>query len=645
MRKGLRFQTKLMATLVAAIAAVSLALVLATENKVAQAYTRQFSREFTHLVRQLEESREERSQEFMELSAKLAAHPFVAASLQGEDTPEQSRDFWWTYLESLGLAGAIDDPSGPKRPGLAAGRGQLPQDLLARFGSVGIVPLSGEIKSLQPPMPRLNGRDGAKGRPQQPKLRYGQTGVNRAKKRIDDLLARAGQQTLYLPFENADGNGFVQEMVSTPVKRPGSDETIGLFLRATSAETEAQRFLERYQEMFPSDSPLLSGIFLDGELYERHFDETLSAEMAAVVEQRIQSAKEDLAKEHLAFEAALGGVPYRFYVKMLPGDRTFEPAYQVSAYSLAPLKRDLAELRLRGSGIGATALVLGLAIAWFFSRRLAVPIGELTRATRAIREGLLDTRLAVRTRDEVGELAESFNEMAAGLQQRDAYRNILEKVSDETVAQAMISGDLDLELGGELKPVTVLFCDIRGFTGLTEHMPPTEVIALLNEHMTAMTAVVRRHFGVVDKFVGDEVMGVFGALKSYGRDAAHAAACALEMVRERERLNRESRHPVEIGVGIATGEAVAGCMGSIDRLNYTVVGSRVNLASRLCSEAGPMEVVVDDETLSRLEPGTVGSARPLDLRLKGFSGSVTAYRLAESQPPSEAAAPATARNG
>ncbi len=91
------------------------------------------------------------------------------------------------------------------------------------------------------------------------------------------------------------------------------------------------------------------------------------------------------------------------------------------------------------------------------------------------------------------------------------------------------------------------------------------------------------------------------------------------MVRERERLNRESRHPIEIGVGIATGEAVAGCMGSIDRLNYTVVGSRVNLASRLCSEAGPMEVVIDDQTLSSLGPDTVRSAEPVDLQLKGFS--------------------------
>ncbi len=127
MRKGLRFQTKLMATLVTAITAISLALVLFTENKVSQTYTRQFSREFTHLVKQLEESSEERSQDFLELSAKLAAHPFIAASLAGTETPQQSRDFWKEYLKSLGLVGALDETSPLKRPDLPGIRGQTPQ--------------------------------------------------------------------------------------------------------------------------------------------------------------------------------------------------------------------------------------------------------------------------------------------------------------------------------------------------------------------------------------------------------------------------------------------------------------------------------------------------------------------------------------
>lgn len=624
MRRGLRFQTKLMLTLVAAIATVTIALLYVTETKISQTYTRQFSRNFSDLVHKLEQSREERSQEFLELSRRLAAHPHVISSLKNTTTSDEGRAFWRFYLEALN---ELDKD--PAKAALSDDKVPPPAtDLIPRFGSIGLVDLDGEIRTLHPPMANGN-REGDKRRLSSPRFRKSPSGVNRAKKRIDELLASQVQETLFLPFETPDGTGFVQEMVSTPVKDPATGELLGLFLRATSAETETQRFLERYQEEFQSDTPLLTGIFLDGQVYSRAIEPEKAAIMSQHLAERIARHPDLSAGEDLAFEEELQGVPYRFYVKQIGHDEGTATAFQVSAFSLAPLQADLAELRLRGSGVGIAALVAGILIAWLFSRRLAVPIAELTRATRAVRDGRLETRIDVRSRDEIGDLAESFNEMTEGLQQRDAYRSILGKVSDETVAQAMISGHLDLELGGELKNVSVLFCDIRGFTSQTEHMHPTEVIGLLNEHMTAMTAIVRKHYGVVDKFVGDEIMAVFGALKSYGNDADHAVACALGMIAERERLNRTAAHPILIGIGLATGEAVAGCMGSVDRLNYTVVGARVNLASRLCSEAGAMELVIDDQTLSGLGPDRVESEAIEDLRLKGFSANVVAYRVRE----------------
>lgn len=620
MRKGLSFQTKLMLTLVAAIAVSSFAIILVTESKVSQAYTKQFSREFRRLVTQLERSRAERSQEFMELSSRLAAHPYVISALTNKKDKTDAAEFWRFYF------GSLNEVEGRAEPGPAPeGNRPLPGDWPNRLGSVAIVHPGGDIESLSPQMSggRENGR-----RPQvAARFRQNPAWLERARKQIDELLAHDEQRTLFLPFEAPDGSGFVQEMVSTPVKSPDTGAIVGLFLRATSAETEAQRFLERYQEEFSSETPLLTGIYLYGQFYSRAIQTETAASIAEVFAAEIATATTVKGGKHVAFEAELSGEPYRFYAIPLSQGAEFAPAYQVSAYSLAPLKADLAELRLRGSGVGAGALVVGIAIAWLFSRRLSVPIAELTRASRAVRDGRLDTRIEVRNRDEIGELAESFNEMTDGLRQRDAYRSILGKVSDETVAQAMISGDLDLELGGELKTVTVLFCDIRGFTGKTEHMPPTEVIGMLNAHMTAMTSIVRKHYGVVDKFVGDEIMAVFGALKSYGNDAAHAVACALEMIAERDRLNRTSDHPMEIGIGVATGEAVAGCMGSVDRLNYTVIGARVNLASRLCSEAGAKELIVDDETLSSLGPDRVESVPIEDLKLKGISSAVTAYRI------------------
>lgn len=612
-----------MLTLVAAISVVTVALITLTETKVNQAYTRQFSREFGHIVSELERSRLERTGEFMELCGHLATHPYIIASLRGDASEEQRLAFWRFYGQSLNQLGDSIESHPDSPPRRQAG---LP-DLVNKMGSVGIVTLTGEIKGLFHPQADANSISTERRRLAAKQLRYQSGGVNRAKKRVDDLLESVSQQALYLPFETYESGRAVQEVVSTPVTDPASGGIIGHFLRAAPAETDAQRFLERYQAQFDSDAPLLSGIFLDGHLYSRHLPEEFAASMAAIVGEKISAAEVATGGESFHFETTIGDAPFRLYIAPLTGGGTYDPAYQVSAFSLAILKDDLAELRMRGSGIGAFALLFGVILAYLFSRRLAVPIRELTRATGAVKSGDLTTRITIQSRDEIGELAASFNEMTEGLQQRDAYRGILGKVSDETVAQAMISGDLDLELGGELKTVSVLFCDIRGFTAITEHMPPTDAINLLNHHMTAMTSVVRKHYGVVDKFVGDEIMAVFGALKSYGNDAANAAACALEMIEVREQLNRESGEPLEIGIGLATGEVVAGCMGSVDRLNYTVLGARVNLASRLCSEAGNMEIVIDDETEKQLDhPATALRARS-DLRLKGFSGTITAWQL------------------
>jgi class 3 adenylate cyclase len=171
----------------------------------------------------------------------------------------------------------------------------------------------------------------------------------------------------------------------------------------------------------------------------------------------------------------------------------------------------------------------------------------------------------------------------------------------------------------------VLFCDIRGFTTLTEGMDPVAVIEMLNLHMTALTNVVHRHHGVVDKFVGDALMALFGAPKSYGDDARDAASCALALLAERDRLNATTCRVVSMGIGVATGRVVAGCMGSADRLNYTVLGDRVNLAARLCARAAGGEILVDDATRGALAEAVVDTLEPL--ALKGISQPVSIFRL------------------
>ncbi len=305
-------------------------------------------------------------------------------------------------------------------------------------------------------------------------------------------------------------------------------------------------------------------------------------------------------------------------------DSEFLPAYQVALYSLEGALADQKVLQARVVAFGAAVLLGALAISMLISHGFSGPIQALVKGTRSIQDGDFDVRLPVKRRDEIGELTASFNEMAEGLAQKEKYQAVLDMVADKDVAEELMSGSVTL--GGELRDISVLFCDIRGFTAMTQDMSPTDVIHLMNDHFTVLTRIVYEHDGVVDKFVGDLIMGVFGAPRSYGNDAYNAARCCLRMIEERTKLNESAEQPIHMGIGLASGEAVAGCMGSEDRLNYTVMGARVNLSSRLCSVAGVDETVIDQATYEKLKDHVEVEPMP-ELRVKGFDAPVRAYKL------------------
>lgn len=164
---------------------------------------------------------------------------------------------------------------------------------------------------------------------------------------------------------------------------------------------------------------------------------------------------------------------------------------------------------------------------------------------------------------------------------KDAFGHYLSK----PVFDTLLKNPSRLKLGGEKKEVTVLFSDIRGFTGISEKMEPQEVVARLNEYFTAMTEVILKNSGTLDKFIGDCIMAFFGAPVEDKNHAMNAAACALEMKKALEQLNEkwksQKKQTFSVGIGLNTGEVVVGNMGSKDLWNYTVIGDAVNLASRL----------------------------------------------------------------
>jgi len=321
-------------------------------------------------------------------------------------------------------------------------------------------------------------------------------------------------------------------------------------------------------------------------------------------------------------EVILDGQRYQLFARVVGRDVGFSRPYQTSAYSWE--KWEAAQRKLRNEILryGAIGFFAAIWISGLISRGLSRPIRELVVGAKAVQGGDYSTKLPVRAKDEVGQLTDAFNEMTVGLALKERYRSVLDKVSDPDIAQELVDGEVSL--GGEARKISVLFCDIRGFTALTQNMEPEEVITMLNEHFAPLTRIVNECHGVVDKFVGDLIMAIFGAPKTYGDDAFNAVNCAHRMITERAAMNAQGEREILMGIGVATGLALAGNMGSEHRMNYTVLGERVNLASRLCGQANAMETVIDEETKREVNGRIEMEALP-PMSLKGFDKPVPAY--------------------
>jgi adenylate cyclase len=228
-------------------------------------------------------------------------------------------------------------------------------------------------------------------------------------------------------------------------------------------------------------------------------------------------------------------------------------------------------------------LLLSTILAMLIARSSTRPLVALAQRAHAIQEGCQVQPVEVDGRDEIAALAQSFNEMAQGLAEKEQIRSLLGKVVSSVVADELLRSKI--ELGGEERIATVLFADLRNFTSFCERRRPAEILALLNTCFTEITRVIEEHGGVVDKYLGDGVMALFGAPLRHPDDPPRAVATALGIQRAVFRLNQrfgaEGLPSLDIGIGLNTAVVVAGNMGSETRHNYTVIGDGVNLAARL----------------------------------------------------------------
>src|SRR5262249_20926241 len=206
----------------------------------------------------------------------------------------------------------------------------------------------------------------------------------------------------------------------------------------------------------------------------------------------------------------------------------------------------------------------------------------------------------------------------------------LARLLSPAVAERVVEGQVELLRAGRLAELSVLFADIRGFTTMAESETPQETVSMLNSFFTAMANVIFRNEGNLDKFIGDCVMAVWGSPSSHPDDAARALRAALEMQSEVEALNRSrgaaGQRPIAIGIGVNTGQAVVGYMGSTERHEYTAIGDSVNTAARLCSMAKPGEILASESTIR--SAGSRFASIPLPVaQVRGKEKSVQVYKV------------------
>jgi len=187
-------------------------------------------------------------------------------------------------------------------------------------------------------------------------------------------------------------------------------------------------------------------------------------------------------------------------------------------------------------------------------------------------------------------------------------------------------------LKGKKLNVTVMFADIRGFTAFSEKKEPEDVVNILNEYFSMATEVIQKHGGHVDKFAGDEIMVVFGAPISYEDHSVRAVRAAVSLQNELKNFNSrktgEGREAINIGVGINSGNVVAGNLGSSRKMEYTVIGDNVNLASRLTREAKANDIIISDSVYEKV--GDIADVDKLEpVMVKGKSMPIKIYRVKE----------------
>ncbi len=264
---------------------------------------------------------------------------------------------------------------------------------------------------------------------------------------------------------------------------------------------------------------------------------------------------------------------------------------------------DAATVRLAWWGVARTTgltvlivLVASLLLALLLARHIMRPMDELLAGFHRLEDGDPGTTVDITSPPEFARLAASFNRAEKSVQERDTIKGIFGTFLEKHVAKKVLADVGPNGIPGEMRRVSILFSDIRGYTSWSEDKHPMELLEALNSYFTAMIDVTLTQHGTIDKFIGDALMVLFGAPTNSESHADHAVLAAIGM----QRVISRSTFPFSVGIGINTADVVLGTVGSAKRMSYTAMGDGVNLAQRLESKAAPGQIIITRETFQAL---------------------------------------------
>ena len=267
-------------------------------------------------------------------------------------------------------------------------------------------------------------------------------------------------------------------------------------------------------------------------------------------------------------------------------------------------------------------------------RSVSEPLAEIIQVVKDVRNGNFSRKIQVMSNDEIGMLGDAGNEMIAALSEREKIRETFGKYVTPEIRDEILADRIPLD--GERRQATVLFSDLRGFTSYCETNTPEEVVRSMREYFTAMQRAIRGHRGLVLQYVGDEVEAVFGVPIFYPDHADRAVSAALDMHRELAEFNRrrmaQGKVPFGHGIGVHTGEVLAGNTGSSEQLSYTLIGDAVNLGSRIQELTRKLgaDILVSEETVKLLK-NPFRLEKQIPQTVKGYSKPITVYVIADGR--------------